>query len=154
MDRMEMAKQFYTQAQKMTLAMASLVVAYGAMGYYVLQTGKERPPLLNAQIYPLAKYGALAVSILAVLAAGQLSRRRLSAFSATVPSTERPPQKLFAKTALMGMGAQLALLLGLVIIFLGRRAYDFIPFAIISFTGFALAFPKKREWASWLGAEF
>jgi len=154
MDRIEMAKKFFIQAQKTTIAMATLVVAYGAMGYYLIQAGKERLPILNAQIYPLVKYGALAVSVLGVLAVGQLGRRRLSAFLAAGPSAERPPQKLFARTALMNLGAQLALFLGLVVIFLGRRAYDFVPFAVISLVAFALAFPRKQQWVSWLGVDF
>ena len=154
MERMDMAKKLYTQAQRMTLGMAAMVVAYGAMGYYLIHMGKETPPILNATIYPLVKYGALAVSILGVFVMGKLGRRTLDAFPAEVPVAQRPPQKIFVKTALMNAGAQLALLLGLVLIFLGKQAFDFIPFAVISLAGFALAFPKKQQWIAWLGADF
>ena len=150
MDRIEMAKKLYFQAQKMTISMATLVVVYGGMGYYLIRTGRTGAPMLNAQIYPFVKYGALAISVLGIFAVGQLSHRMLDSF----PATERPPQKLLGRTVLMNAGAQLSLLLGLILIFFGRRVYDFIPFAIVSFTGFALAFPKKRQWVNWLGAEF
>ena len=63
MDRIEMAKKFFAQAQKMTIGMAASVIAYGAIGYYLIQEGKAGPAVLNAQNYPLVKYGALAVSV-------------------------------------------------------------------------------------------
>jgi hypothetical protein len=153
-DRMEMAKKFYTQAQKMTVGMAASVVAYGAIGFYLIQTGKIGPAILNAQIYPLLKYGSLVVSVLGIFAMGQLSSRMFSSFSVQTPSAERPPQKLFVRTVLMSAGAELPLLLGMVLVFLGHQPYDFIPFAVISLTGFAFAFPKRQEWMSWLGADF
>ena len=154
MDRIEMAKKFYTQAQRMTIGMAASVVAYGAIGYYLIHMGKVGPSILNAQTYPLAKYGALAVSVLGIFAMGQLSQRMFSAFAAQVPNTERPPQKLFVRTVLMSAGAELPLLLGMVLVFLGHQPHDFIPFAVVSLTGFAFAFPKKQQWVSWLGADF
>ena len=150
MDRIEMAKKFYRQAQKMTLGMAILVVVYGAMGYYLIRIGKAGPSILNAQTYPLVKYGALTVSVLGIFAMKQLSHRMLSSFPATV----RPPQKLLGRTILMNAGAQLSILLGLALIFFGRQPYDYIPFAVISLAGFALAFPKKEQWVSWLGTNF
>jgi len=150
MERMEIAKKFYRQAQKMTLAMVTLVVVYGAMGYYLIRTGRASSAILNAQIYPVVKYGALAVSVFGIFAMRQLSCRILSSF----PATERPPRKLLGRTILMNAGAQLSLLLGLALIFLGRRPYDYIPFAVVSLTGFALAYPKKAQWMNWLGAEF
>ena len=150
MDRIEMAKKFYRQAQKMTLGMAILVVVYGAMGYYLIRIGKAGPSILNAQTYPLVKYGALAVSVLGIFAMRQLSCRMLNSF----PVTVRPPQKLLGRTVLMNAGAQLSLLLGLALIFFGKQPYDYIPFAVISLAGFALAFPKKEQWVSWLGTNF
>ncbi|MFH1799340.1 MAG: hypothetical protein ABH891_00640 [Candidatus Omnitrophota bacterium] len=154
MDRIEIAKKFYTQAQRMTVGLAASVVAYGAMGYYLVHMGKVGPATLNAQTYPLVKYGALAASVLGIFAMGQLSHRMFSAFSAQVPNTERSPQKLFMRTVLMSAGAELPLLLGMVLVFLGHQPYDFIPFAAVSLVGFAFAFPKKQEWVSWLGADF
>ncbi|MFA5159938.1 MAG: hypothetical protein WC484_05470 [Candidatus Omnitrophota bacterium] len=154
MDRMEMAKKLYTQAQRMTIGMAASVVAYGAIGYYLVQMGKVGPAILNAQTYPLVKYGALGVSILGIFAMWQLDRRMFNAFPAQIPDTERPPQRLFVRTVLMSAGAELPLLLGMVLVFLGRQALDFIPFAIVSLTGFSLAFPRKQQWSNWLGADF
>ena len=154
MERMEMVKKLYTQAQKMTIGMAAMVVAYGTMGYYLIHMGKETPPILYASIYPFVKYGTLVISILAVFVMGKLGERTLDAFPTTVPIAERPPQKLFVRTALMNAGGQLALLLGLLLIFLGKQALDFIPFAVVSLTGFAFAFPKKQQWVDWLGADF
>ena len=149
-----MAKKFYAQAQRMTLAMAASVVAYGAIGFYLIHLGKVGPAVLNAQAYPLAKYGALAVSVFGIFAMWQISSRMFSAFSSSVPGPERPPQRILLKTIMMNAGAELPLLLGLVLVFLGRQPLDYIPFAIVSLTGFALAFPKKQEWVDWLGVEF
>jgi len=154
MERMEMAKRLYTQAQRMTIGMAASVVAYGAIGYYLIHMGKVGPAILNAQTYPLAKYGALAVSIVGIFAMWQLNSRMFSAFPAQVPNTERPPQKLFVKTVLMSAGAELPVLLGMVLVFLGHQPYDYIPFAVISLVGFAFAFPKKQQWIDWLGTDF
>lgn len=154
MDRIEMAKKFYMQAQRMTLGMAASVVAYGAIGFYLIRMGKAGPSILNAQTYPLVKYGALAVSVLGIFAMGQVGHRMFSAFSAQVPAMERPPQKLFVRTVLMSAGAELPLLLGMILVFLGRQPYDFIPFAAVSLAGFAFAFPKKQQWADWLGTDF
>ncbi len=186
MDRTEIAKKFYTQAQMITIGMAASVVAYGAIGYYLIQMGKAGPSILNAQTYPLVKYGALIVSVLGIFVMGQLSHRIFSAFPAQVPNTERPPEKqdgarlsinsfdsergsppatrppsqsgspqrLFMRTILMNAGAELPLLLGMVLVFLGHQPYDFIPFAVVSLAGFAFAFPKKQQWVDWLGTDF
>jgi hypothetical protein len=97
-------KKILYAGQRMTVGMAASVVAYGAIGYYLIQMGKAGPTILNAQTYPLVKYGALAASVLGIFAAGQLSHRIFSAFSAQVPDTERSPQKLFVKTVLMSAG--------------------------------------------------
>lgn len=154
MDRMEMAKKLFSQAQKMTLGMAASVVAYGAIGYYLVQIGKAGPAVLNAQTYPMAKYGGLAVSLAGVFGMWLLSRRMFP-ISPVQPSTVvRSPQKIFLRTLIMNAGAELPLLLGMLLVFFGRQPYDYIPFAMISLTGFALAFPKKQQWVDWLGSDF
>jgi hypothetical protein len=154
MDRIEIAKKLYAQAQRMTIGMAASVAAYGAIGYHLVRIGKAGPLILNAQTYPLVKYGALAASVLGIFAMGQLGRRMFSAFPAQVPAAERPPQKLFVRAVLMSAGAELPLLLGMVLVFLGHQPYDFIPFAVVSLAGFAFAFPKKQQWTDWLGTDF
>ena len=150
---MEMAKRLYMQAQRTTIGMMAMVVAYGGMGYYLIQKGSAGPAILNDSIYPLAKYGALTVSILGVWLTRRWSLGMFEAFLAAVPVPERPPQKLFMRTIVMNSGAQLTLLLGLLLIFFGRRALDFIPFAAISLAGFTLAFPRKQQWSAWLGVK-
>jgi hypothetical protein len=154
MERMEIAKKFYIQAQRMTIGMAASVVAYGAIGFYLIHMGKGGPAILNAQNYPLVKYGALGASVLGVFVMWQLSDRMFSFFPAQVPDAERPPQKIFLKTVIMNAGAELPLLLGMILVFLGRQPYDYIPFAVVSLAGFAFAFPKKDQWVNWLGADF
>jgi hypothetical protein len=154
MDRMEMAKKFYMQAQRMTIGMAASVVAYGAIGFYLIQMGKGGPAILNAQTYPLVKYGALAVSILGIFAMWKVSNRMFGATLPVTPAAGRPPQKIFLKTVIMNAGAELPLLFGMVLVFLGRQPYDYIPFAVVSLAGFAFAFPKKEQWVSWLGTDF
>ncbi len=154
MDRMEVAKKFYTQAQRMTIGMAASVIAYGAIGFYLIQMGKAGPAILNAQTYPLVKYGALTVSVLGVFAMWKISNRIFSASQGAIPAADRPVQKIFLKTVIMNAGAELPLLLGMLLVFFGRQPYDYIPFAVVSLAGFALAFPKKEQWATWLGADF
>jgi hypothetical protein len=154
MDRIEMVKKVYSQAQKMTVGMAASVVAYGTIGYYLIQAGKAGAAILNAPTYPFVKYGALAASVLGIFMMGQLSHRMFSTFPAQIPITDRPPQKLFVKTILMCAGAEVPLLLGMLLVFFGRQPHDFIPFAVVSLTGFAFAFPKKEQWVSWLGTDF
>src|SRR5512140_39585 len=94
MDRMEAAKRLYAQAQRMTIGMAASVVAYGAIGYYLVRMGKAGPSILDGQTYPLVKYGALFISAVGIFAMWQLSNRMFSAFPAQVPNTERPVQKI------------------------------------------------------------
>lgn len=154
MDRIETAKKLFAQAQRMTIGMAMSVVAYGAIGYYLIQAGKTGPAILNAQTYPLAKYGALAVSVMGIFMMWQLSGRIFSAAQAETAAAERPPQKLLVKTILMSAGAELPVLLGMVLVFFGHQVYDYVPFAVVSLTGFALAFPKKEQWVNWLGTDF
>jgi len=154
MDRIEMAKKFFTQAQRMTIGMAASVVAYGAIGFYLIQMGKGGAAILNAQTYPLVKYGALFFSVVGVFAMWQLSHRMFSSFSAQVPDSERPPQRIFLRTVIMNAGAEVPLLLGMLLVFFGRNPYDYLPFAVVSLAGFVLAFPKKQEWTSWLGIDF
>lgn len=154
MNRIETVKNLYATAQRITIGMAASVVAYGAIGYYLIRMGKVGPLVLNAQNYLLVKYGALAASVFGIFAMGQLCHRMFGAFSAQVPNTERPPQKLFVKTVLMNAGAELPLLLGMVLVFLGHQPYDFIPFAVVSLTGFVFAYPKKQQWVDWLGTDF
>jgi len=154
MERSEMAKRLFAQAQRMTIGMAASVAAYGAIGYYLVRMGKTGPSVLNAQTYLLAKYGALGVSVLGIFAMWQLSCRMFSVFPAGVPAAERPPQKLLVRTILMSAGAELPVLLGMILVFLGKHPQDYIPFAVVSLVGFAFAFPKKPQWVSWLGADF
>jgi len=151
---MELARKFFMQAQRMTIGMAASVVAYGAIGFYLIGIGKSGPAILSVQAYPFVKYGALVISVLGIFVMGQISNRRFHSFSAQVPTTERPVQRIFLKTVMMNAGAELPLLLGMVLVFLGRQPYDYIPFAIVSLAGFALAFPKKEQWATWLGVDF
>ena len=154
MDRLEMAKKLYAQAQRMTLAMAASVVAYGAIGFYLIRMGKGGPAILNVQTYPLVKYGALAVSLLGIFAMQQVGQRMFNSFSASVPNIDRPPQKIFIKTVIMNAGAEVPLLLGMLLVFFGRQPYDYVPFAILSLAGFSFAYPKKQQWATWLGMDF
>ena len=154
MDRIEMAKRSYAQAQRMTIGMAASVVAYGAIGYYLIQAGKGGPAILNAQTYPLVKYGALMVSAVGIFVMWLLSNRMFSASQTVSSAAGRPVQKLFVKTVLMSAGAEVPVFLGMVLVFLGRQPYDYIPFAIISLAGFFLAFPKKQQWIDWLGVDF
>jgi hypothetical protein len=153
MDRIELAKRFYKQAQKMTIGMAMSVFAYGAIGFYLIGMGKAGPAVLNAGTYPLVKYGALVVAILGVFAMQWISARILRVAQAGGASPERHPQKFFVGTIVMSFGAELAVLLGLILVFLGRQPYDYIPFAVVSLTGFAFAFPQKKKWSEWLGID-
>lgn len=154
MDRIELAKKFYKQARKMTVGMALSVLAYGAIGFYLIPMGKGGPAILNAQAYPLAQYGALTAAILGVFVMQRVSARILRVAQANSQGPERHPQKLFVGTIVMSFGAEWAVLLGMILVFLGRRPYDYIPFAVVSLTGFAFAFPQKQKWSSWLGADF
>lgn len=154
MDRIALAKKFYSQAQRMTLGMAASVMAYGAIGYFLIKEGKAGPAILNAQIYPLVRYGALFISAAGIFAMWQVSNRMFNSFSASVPNTERPPQRIFLRTVIMNAGAEVPLLLGMLLVFFGRHPLDYIPFAVISLIGFVLAFPQKQQWTSWLGVDF
>lgn len=154
MDRMETARRLYAQAQRITITMAASVVAYGAIGFYLVHMGKAGPMILKAQTYPFVKYGALLFSVVGIFAMWQLGSRMFSIRSVQVPPNERSVQKLFVKTILMCAGAELPLLFGMILVFLGRRPYDFIPFALVSLSGFAFAFPKKQQWVSWLDGDF
>ncbi len=154
MERMELAKKFYMQAQRMTIGMAASVVAYGAIGFYLIKMGKFGPSILSAQIYPLVKYGALTVSVLGIFVMWKISRRIFNASQGTIPAADRPVQKIFLRTVIMNAGAELPLLLGMLLVFFGKQPYDYIPFAVVSLIGFALAFPKKEQWGRWLGVEF
>ena len=153
MDRVELAKRFYKQAQKMTIGMAMSVFVYGAIGFYLIEMGKAGPAVLNAGTYPLVKYGALVVSVLAIFAMRWVSARVLRTAQAGALSPERHPQKLFVGVIVMSFGAELAVLLGLILVFLGRQPYDYIPFAVVSLTGFVFAFPQKQKWSEWLGID-
>lgn len=150
-DRIEIAKKFYAQAKKMTLGMAASVFAYGAIGYYLTPIGKSGPAILNAQMYPLVKYGALFVSAAGIYGMWQLSNRSFHLFQAISQASGRSVQKIFLRTVIMNAGAELPLLLGMILVFLGHQPCDFIPFAVISLAGFVLAFPQKKQWSSWLG---
>ena len=151
---METAKKFYVQAQKMTIGMAASVVAYGAIGYYLIHLGKGGPAILNTSNYPIVKYGALVFAILGVFAMWKISNRIFNAPQGAPLASNRPVQKIFLKTVIMNAGAELPLLLGMLLVFFGHQPYDYIPFAIVSLSGFFLAYPRKEQWVSWLGAEF
>ena len=84
----------------------------------------------------------------------RLGDRMFGASQGVVPAAGRPVQKIFLRTVIMNAGAELPLLLGMVLVFLGHQPYDYIPFAVVSLTGFAFAFPKKQEWVDWLGVDF
>jgi len=148
MERVDWAKRLYGQAQKMTIGMALSVFAYGAIGFYLVRAGEAGPVVLSAGAYPLVKYGALTVSILIVFAMRWVSSRILRIARGS------SPQKLFISVIVMSFGAELAVLLGMILVFLGRQPYDYIPFAIVSLTGFVFAFPQKQKWSDWLGIAF
>lgn len=153
MERTEIAKKLFAQAQRMTLAMAVSVLLYGAIAYYLIQIGKVGPAVLDAQIYPLVKYGALGISIMGILSMGFLAGRMCGAPQGVEAEGNRAPQKLFLRTILMSAGAELPVLLGMILVFLGHQIYDYVPFAAISLAGFAFAFPKKQHWSSQLGID-
>lgn len=168
MDRMEMAKKFYAQAQKITIGMAASVVVYGVIGYYLIHIGKAGPAILNVQTYLLVKYGALLISAVDIFVMWQVSNGMLHASEGVVPNTERSlekqegirlssqggsPQRIFLRTVIMSAGAEMPVLLGMLLVFFGRHPYDYIPFAAISLIGFVLAFPQKAQWSSWLGVD-
>ena len=148
MERMDPAKKFFMQARKMTLSLAASVVIYGAVGYYLIRMGKAGPTILNAQTYSLAQYGALIVSVIGIFMMRQISAR------VTGGSSERRPQKLLLATMVMCAAAELPVLLGMALMFFGRQVLDYIPFALVALVGFVFAFPKKKQWSSWLGADF
>jgi len=153
MDRIEIAKKFYSQAQRMTLWMAAAVVAYGAIGFYLIHIGKGGPAGLNAQTYPIVKYSALAIAVLGVFGMQGVRARIIRSVQVGTPSSERSPQKLYVGTVLLSFGAEVALFLGMLLVFLGHQPYDYVPFAVVSLTGFTLAFPRKQQWSDWLGIE-
>ncbi len=153
MDRNELARKFYKQARKMTVGMAMSVFAYGAIGFYLIGMDQAGPAVMSAGAYPLLKYGALMVAILVVFAMRWVSTRILRVAQSGVSNPERHPQKLFVGMIVMSFGAEAAVLLGLILVFLGRQPYDYIPFAVVSLTGFAFAFPQKQKWSEWLGID-
>lgn len=153
MDRIELAGKFFKQARKMTVGMAMSVFAYGAIAFYLTQIGKTGPAILNAQTYPFVKYGALALAILGIFAMQQVSARILRIAQAGTQASGRHPQKLFVGMIMVSFGAELAVLLGMILVFLGRQPYDYIPFAIVSLVGFTFAFPQKQKWSEWLGID-
>jgi hypothetical protein len=164
MERMEMMKKFYVQAQKTTAAMAVSVLIYGAIGYYLIRSGRGGPAILSPQIYPIAKYGALAISLAGIFLVWQLNIRMFSRLQASLADLQagapnamealtRAVQKLTTGTVVMSAGAEVPVLLGMVLVFLGRQPLDYIPFAVISLVGFFLAFPKKHQWSSWLNTD-
>ena len=168
MERISMAKKYFNQARRMTGSLAISVVIYGVVANYLVSIGKAGPAIFNAQTYPLAQYGGLAVSIGAIMAARWMGSRMLSVSQMGGPEirgnssgsragiSESPcsPQRLLARTIILNAGAEVSLLLGMALVFFGRKPYDFIPFAIISLAGFWFSFPRKEQWVSWLGDDF
>jgi len=151
---MELSKKFYAQAQKMTIGMAASVVAYGAIGFYLIGLGKGGPAILTAQMHPYVKYGALFVSAVGIFAVRHFVDRKFNLSQGGTPFTSRSVQKIFLRTVVMNAMAELPLLLGMLLVFFGKNPYDYIPFAVISLAGFALAFPKKQQWRDWMGVDF
>jgi len=136
----------------MTLSLGASVVIYGVVGVYLIRMEKTAPMILKAQTYSIAKYGAFAVAIAGLFLMRQISARVMREFQASSPA-ERRPQKLLVSTIVMCVAAELPVLLGMILMFLGRQSFDYIPFAILALTGFAFAFPKKQAWSTWLGID-
>lgn len=153
MDRIAQAKKLYAQARKTTVSLALSVVAYGVVGYFLIQREKAGPALLNGPQYGWALYAALFLSAAGLFAMWQVGARMSGSFS-SVQITERLPQKIFLRTLLMSAGAELPVFLGMLLMFFGRRPFDYLPFAMLSLAGFWLAFPRKQQWAEWLGTDF
>ncbi len=154
MERTEMAKKLFAQAQKMTFGMSLAVVAYGAIAYYLIHLGKAGPAVLNPQTYTFAKYGALAASAAGIFAMWQVGLRMAGMAASSASPADRPVQKMFVKTVILCAAAEVPVLLGLLLVFFGRQPNDYIPFAALSLAGFILAFPKKQQWVNWLGTDF
>ena len=153
MERIDQAKKLFMQARKMTLSLALSVGIYGVVGYYLVRMGKAGPAILNAPMYPLAKYGALIVSVIGIFMMRRISLRMTGASQGLGLVPAPRPQKLLLATIVMCAAAELPVLLGMLLMFFGHQVYDYIPFAAVALVGFVLAFPKKQQWSSWLGAE-
>jgi hypothetical protein len=154
MERTDMAKKLFAQAQKMTLSMSLAVIAYGVIAYYLIHIGKAGPAILDPQIYVLLKYAALVVSAAGIFAMWQVGLKMAGTIQASTPPGERPVQKIFVRTVILCAAAELPVLLGLLLVFFGRQPNDYIPFAVLSAAGFILAFPRKQQWIHWLGIDF
>jgi len=153
-----MAKRLCFQAKTLSLGMAAAVLVYGAMAYYLIRMGKAGPELLHPKTYVLVQYGLLFFSAAGIAMMVRLRERILNfvqkGSEAPPADVPRHPQKLFLATVLMMAAAEMPVLFGLVLVFLGRNFYVFLPFAAISLAGFYFAFPKKQQWVDWLGTDF
>lgn len=158
MDRKEMIKKSYFQAKVMSLGMGMAVFIYGGLAYFLISMGKGGPAVAGAGTLQLLFYAMLIFSVTGIFLMRRVRDKVLNAgpSSGNVSgATEaRHPQKLFLATVLLMAAAELPVLFGLVLVFIGRSFSFFLPFAGLSLVGFYLAFPQKQFWEEWLGENF
>lgn len=154
----EITKRLYFQAKTLSLGMAAAVFVYGILAYYLIHIGKSGPKVLGPQEYRVLQYGLLIFSVAGNVMMYRLRERILNPAQRELgmppPEVPRPPQKLFIATVLMMAAAEMPVLFGLILVFLGSDFYVFLPFGALSLAGFYFAFPRKQQWEDWLGASF
>jgi hypothetical protein len=152
-ERERITKLVYRQAVMITLSLGLAIFFYGGIGYYAVWTGHPASSAIAGTTYRLFQLGAFMIGALAIAGSRLLTGRMLSAQSSGTPG-ERHPKQLYLSTIVQCSAAELPVFLALVLLFLSRDIYGFIPFAVFSLAALAVSFPRKQKWVEWLGYDF
>lgn len=145
------AKRLFFQARMTSFSMIMAALIYGGLGYYLVGIGKLSPVRPDEQVYAFLKYGAFVLSVVIFVLTRKTTVRMLD-IAASRPGP-RSPQKLFIASILMNASVELAAVFGLILLFLSGEYMDFLPFAALSAAGFTLVYPRRYQWAAWLGED-
>jgi hypothetical protein len=151
-DRGRVIRIIYRQAVMVTLSMMMAVFIYGVIGFYAVQTGHPPTAMIGGSAYRLCQVGAFVAAILAFIGARFLTEQILNRQGAVVPA-RRQPKQLYVATIIRCAAGEFPVILGLILLFLSRDIYGFIPFALFGLAALFLSFPDKRRWSEWLGSD-
>lgn len=149
----------YRQAVMVFLSMILSVFIYGGVCFYAVQTGHPANAVIQGGNYRLFQLGAFIIAVLALVGSRSLTGRILAGQGSgvsgdAVSPAMRHPRQIFVTETIRCAAAELPAIFGVVLLFLSRDIYGFIPFAVFALAALVFSFPRKQKWIEWLGTDF
>ncbi len=147
--------KYFKQARKMVLSLSAAIFLYAFLSHYLINIQNDTHDFLNPSNYKIIFFVVIVFCVGAFAFAISRSRRLIMINEKTLElSLNQKVQKLYLYTVFLCAAAQLSVLSGLGMVFLGKNPFDYYPFAAIASVLFFFAYPRKSIWIKIVGEIF